>query len=265
MNPRDERLTVHGAAVRLLRAGAGRPILYLHDTFAMTESGPVWTPLHDALATKYDVLFPVHPGCIGSEDDEDIHTLEDLLFHYLDVCETLQIEQPLLLGASLGGWLAAEWAVRYSPMLRGIVLLDALGLRVPDAPTADILRLDPAQTRAVLFADPSADAAQRYIPDVPTPEMLPALLRAKQTLARFAWQFPDNPQLTRYVRRVRVPTLIVWGKQDGFVSPAHAKVYHCGINGAELQLLPQCGHLPHVEQPEACAEAITAYLTQHGL
>jgi pimeloyl-ACP methyl ester carboxylesterase len=127
------------------------------------------------------------------------------------------------------------------------------------------LRLDPAQTRSVLFAEPSAEAAQRFIPDVPTPDLLPALLRAKQTLARFAWQFPDNPRLTRYLRRIHVPTLIVWGEQDGFVSPAHGKAYQGGIDGAALHILPQCGHLPHIEQPQACAAAITTYLAQHGL
>ena len=140
--------------------------------------------------------------------------------------------------ASLGGWLAAEWAVRYPEMLRALILVDAFGLRVPEAPATDLLRLDPGQMRSVLFADPNVAVAQTLIPDVPAPESLEALLRARQTLARFAWQFPDNPKLSRYLYRVKTPTLIIWGAQDGVVSTAHAQAYLRGIAGAELVVLP---------------------------
>ena len=115
-------------------------------------------------------LFPVHPGCAGSADLDDIDGMDDLVFHYLDVCATLGLERPVLLGPSLGGWLAAEWAVRYPEMLRALILVDAFGLRLPEAPATDLLRLDATQMRQVLFADPHAAVAQDLIPDVPAPE-----------------------------------------------------------------------------------------------
>ena len=96
-----------------MRAGIGQPLLYLHDTLSYT-----WTPVHDALAEHYEVIFPIHPGCAGSGDLDDIEDMDDLVFHYLDVCATLGLQRPVLLGPSLGGWLAAEWAVRYPDMLR---------------------------------------------------------------------------------------------------------------------------------------------------
>ena len=108
MNYREEILTVRDRHIRLLRAGTGQPLLYLHDTFSYT-----WTRVHDALAAHYEVLFPLHLGCAGSTDLDDIEGMDDLVFHYLDVCATLGLERPILLGPSLGGWLAAEWAVRY--------------------------------------------------------------------------------------------------------------------------------------------------------
>jgi pimeloyl-ACP methyl ester carboxylesterase len=206
----------------------------------------------------------MHPGCLGSAA-ADIETMEELIFHYLDLCETLQLEQPILLGASLGGWIAAEWAVRYSSMLSGMILLDALGLRVPDAPAADVLRLDAAQMRSLLFATPMSPLAQQLMPDTPSADVLPALLQARRTLARFAWQFPDNPKLARYLYRVQVPTLIIWGEHDGFVPSRHAQAYHAGIAGAELVLVSNAGHLPQAEQPEACARTITDYLHRIGL
>ena len=259
MSYREETLMIRDRFVRLLRAGSGQPLLYLHDTFSHT-----WTRVHDALAARYEVLFPMHPGCAGSTDLDDIDTMHDLVFHYLDVCATLGLERPILLGASLGGWLAAEWAVRYPKMLRALILMDAFGLRVPEAPATDLLRLDAAQMRQVVFADPDTAVAQELIPDIPPPESLEAHFRARQTLARFAWQFPDNPKLLRYLYRIKTPTLIIWGAQDGVVSTAHAQAYLRGIAGAELVLLPRCGHLPLVEQPEACASAVRHYLARLG-
>lgn len=258
MSHRDDILEVRDRHIRLLRGGTGQPLLFLHDTF----SEP-WGAVHDRLAQHYDVIVPVHPGCAGSTDLEDIESMEDLVFHALDVCAALQLATPpLLMGTSLGGWLAAEWAVRYSHMLRGMILVDALGLRVPEAPAVDILRLDPAQMRAVLFADPASTLAQQRLPDVPPPEAMEAWLRARHTLARFAWQFPDNPKLRRYLYRVRLPTLVIWGAQDGFLSTAHAQAYQQGIHGAELVLLPQCGHLPHVEQPALFVDTVLTYVAR---
>jgi pimeloyl-ACP methyl ester carboxylesterase len=258
MSYRHETITVQGRRTRLLRGGSGPALLYLHDTFCDT-----WQPVHTRLAQQYEVIFPIHPGCAGSEGLADIDSMEDLLFHYLDVCDTLQLHRPILLGASLGGWLAAEWAVRYADTLGGLILVDALGLRLADSPATDILRLDAAQTRAVVFADASTDLAHALVPDAPAAEALAAMLQARQTLARFAWQFPDNPRLSRYLYRVRLPTLIIWGENDGVVSPAHGKSYQHGIAGATLVLIPACGHLPHVEQPEAFLQAVLPYLEQH--
>jgi pimeloyl-ACP methyl ester carboxylesterase len=262
MTYHDTTIDVRGRQVRMLRGGSGPPLLYLHDTFIVEN---LWLPFHERLAEHYDVILPMHPGCEGSEATGGIDTMDDLIFHYLDLCNALHLVAPILVGASLGGWVAVEWAVRYSHMLRGLIVLNALGLRVPGALTADVLRLDPGQIRSHLFAAPSSELAHTLVPDLPAPEMLPALLKARQTLARFAWQFPDNPKLARYLYRVTIPTLILWGEQDQFIPSAFGQAYHNAIAGSEWMLLPGCGHLPQVEQAQACIDAVTAYLTRHRL
>ena len=247
---------MRGRRVRLLRGGIGRPLLFLHDTFCLT-----WLPVHDQLAARYEVFLPVHPGCAGSEDGfENFADVEDLVFHYLDLCQTLRLERPVLMGASLGGWIAAEWTVRYGSQLKSLILVDALGLRLPDAPAADILSLDPASAREIVFANPASALAEEILPDTPNPETLVATIKARQSLARFGWQFPDNPKLSRYLYRVRIPTLIIWGECDGVVPAAHARAYHEGIGNSELVMVPDSGHLPHVEQPETCAKAVLDFL-----
>jgi pimeloyl-ACP methyl ester carboxylesterase len=253
---KEETIKVRGRNARLFRAGDGPPLLFLHDTFC-----PSWLPIHQILAERYEVFVPLHPGCAGSENGFDqFEQMEDLVFHYLDVCASLQLDHPVVVGASFGGWIAAEWAIRYSRTLRGLVLIDALGLRVPEAPTPDILSLDPAASRQAIFADPSSTLALQVIPDTPKPEEIVSVLLARQTLARFAWQFPDNPGLLRYLYRIVTPTLIVWGQHDGFVSAAHGQAYHEGIGGSEFKMIPNAGHLPHIEAPEACVDIMSSFL-----
>ena len=186
----------------------------------------------------------------------------DLVFHYLNLIEVMGLEQPILMGTSLGGWMATEFAIRYAGMLRALILIDPLGLRVPGAPTTDVFQLDPAQTRAVLFADATAPLAHELVPDVPPPESIEAMLKARQVFARFAWQFPDNPKLAAYLYRVKCPTLIVWGEHDGVVPVTHGQAYQAEIGEAKFTVLPSSGHLPHLEQPEALANAVLEYLEQ---
>jgi pimeloyl-ACP methyl ester carboxylesterase len=202
----------------------------------------------------------MHPGFEGADDLDDIDCIEDLVFHYLDLIEVLGIDQPILMGASLGGWLAAEFAVRYSAWLRSLILVDALGLRVPGAPAADLFLLNAAQMRTAMFADPTAVVAQALVPDTPPQEAMLPLLKARRAYARFAWQFPDNPKLGSYLYRIKCPTLVVWGERDGVVPLRHAQVYRTEIASAKLVGLPECGHLPHVEQPEALAAAVLTFL-----
>jgi pimeloyl-ACP methyl ester carboxylesterase len=172
----------------------------------------------------------------------------------------LGLEQPILMGASLGGWIAAEFAMRYGGMLRALILVDALGLRVPGASTTDVFQCNPAQMRAAIFADASAPQARALVPDMPPQESLEAMLKARQVFARFAWQFPDNPKLASYLYRVKCPTLIVWGERDSVVPVIHGQVYQAKIVEAVLTVLTSCGHLPHVEQPEALADTVLNYL-----
>ncbi|MDQ3830837.1 MAG: alpha/beta hydrolase [Candidatus Tectomicrobia bacterium] len=259
MTYRDETLSVRGREVHLLRGGQGQPLLFLHDPWAYR-----WLPVHDRLAAQYQVIIPIHPGFAGSGGLEELDRIEDLVFHYLDLCEALRLEQPILLGASLGGWIAAEFAIRYASMLRALILVDALGVRVPGAPAADLFQLEPARVRAALFADATTALAHELVPDTPPPESIEAMLKARQVFARFAWQFPDSPKLASYLYRVKCPTLVVWGEHDGVVPVAHGRLYQAEITGAECRILPSCGHLPHVERPETLTAVVLEYLERVG-
>src|SRR5262245_50811139 len=255
-NYKEESVSIRGRSTRIFRGGKGAPLVFLPDTFCSS-----WLPIHEMLSAHYEVFLPVHPSCAGSEDGFDqFDEIEDMLFHNVDLCEALRLDQPIVVGASFGGWIAAEWAIRYSEGLDKLVLIDALGLRIPDAPAADILAIDNAAVRRALFADPSAALALETIPDTPKQEEIVNTLLGRQTLARFAWQFPDDPRLSRYLYRVKTPTLIIWGERDGFVPLAHGRVFHHGIARSEFVVLPNAGHLAHIEATETCVNTILNFL-----
>jgi pimeloyl-ACP methyl ester carboxylesterase len=253
---REEIIQVGERKVRLLRGGAGPSLFYLHDSFSSS-----WLPLHECLAANFEVFVPTHPGFSGSESElDDFEHMEDIIFHYLDLCAALRLERVTLVGASFGGWIAAEWAVRYGRMLQSLVLIDALGLRLSKAPAADILSLNPAALRQAAFADPTSLPALETIPNIPKAEAIESTILARRALARFAWQFPDNPKLRRYLNRIGLPTLILWGAKDAIVPSDHGRAYQEGIQRSELVLLDNVAHLPHVEAPEACARIMADFL-----
>ena len=242
--------------MKLFRGGEGAPLLFLPDAFC-----PAWLPLHERLASEYEVFMPIHPGFAGSEDGfEQFETMEDLVIHYLDFCEALQVDRPALAGASFGGWIAVEWAIRYSDRLRCLVLIDALGLRLPEAPVADVLSLDGPALRRTLFAEPNSLLALEAIPDTPKVDAIVGTILGRRALARFAWQFPDDPRLLRYLYRARLPALILWGEHDHCVLLAHGKAFHDGIANSEFATIAAAGHLPHLEAAEECARLILRFL-----
>ena len=259
-NFKEESFALQGRAVRLYSGGHGRPLIFLHDPFC-----PSWLPVHDLLAAQYKIFLPVHPGFAGSEQGfEQFELIEDLVFHYLDLCETLGLQQPVVAGTSFGGWIAAEWAMRYSDTLESLILIDALGLRLNEAPAADLLSFDPTALRQAIFFDPSSELALETIPETPKPDAMVSTILSRRTLARFAWQYPDDPRLRRYLSRVTVPTLIIWGEHDRVVPVAHGKAYKDGIHNSQIVILPNAGHLPHVDAADACSDIIIKFLNAQG-
>lgn len=255
----EERLTVRETAVQLLKGGSGDPLLYLHSA-----GGEVtWLPFFEQLSHYYSLYVPAHPGFGQSEGLDKIDSIEDLVFHYTDLMDELELVQPYIVGLSLGGWLAAELATRYSHRLRKLALVNAVGLRIPDHPIADIFAANPAETRRLIFAEPDSSLAKTFIPEEPTPEVLLNVLKARAATARIGWNpYLCNPKLRGRLYRVSVPTLIVWGEADRLVPQAHGKAYHNGIVGSQFVSIPGCGHTPPFEKPQETVAALMHFFEQ---
>jgi pimeloyl-ACP methyl ester carboxylesterase len=262
-------LELPGQAVLLLEGGHGSPLLYLHGLADVHGAVADWLPFHTALAGSFRVLAPAHPGCATSGGSGDVDGVEDLVFHYLDLLDALDLPRVDLVGACLGGWIAAELAVRHSARIRRLVLMNAPGLHVAGSPIEDIFMLSQRRDwgkhddlRHLLFGDPKSTLALSMFPDGSAPLADEVLRYQALTLAaRIGWTPPYlyNRKLRSRLRRITAPTLILWGREDRFVPVAHAHAYHEGIRGSELSLL-DAGHSPWLEAPEACATMVTAFL-----
>jgi pimeloyl-ACP methyl ester carboxylesterase len=250
----SQRLAVRGGEINLLRAGDGPPLLFLHSA-----GGGAWRPFHDELAARFEVFAPEHPGWGASDDLPELDTALDLAFHYVDVLDRLGLERPLVAGTSFGGWVAAELAVLAPERIERLVLVDAIGLRIPEAPIADMFAMGPEQIAAALFHDPEAAAAMLAVePDM---EQRLALYRDQTAFARFAWKpFCNDPKLAGRLHRITAPTLCLWGEHDPVVPRVHGERYAELIAGARLEIVPDTAHSPLLERPQATVAAIADFL-----
>jgi pimeloyl-ACP methyl ester carboxylesterase len=253
---RERALTVRGRRVQFFEGGVGRPLLYLHGAGTFW-----WMPVHDLLARRRRVVLPVHPGFGASEGLEAIETMEDLVFHTLDVLDTLGLDRVDVAGLSLGGWLAAELALRHPGRVDRLVLVDAAGVRVPGVPMGNPFMLPPPRLRELTFHDPVSPVAVALFPDAPPLERLETVLRGREAAARLLWHPAQQyRKLTSRLWRIGAPTLVVWGREDRLIPLAYGEAYARGIPGARLEILDGCGHLPPFEHPERFAEIVLGFL-----
>ncbi len=254
MAPAEELLRVGDTKIQLFRGGKGRPLVILHGA-----GGGGWLRFHDLMARRFTVYAPVHPGFGGSEDPEWLEGVDDLVLFYLDFLDTLGLRRVHLLGTSLGGWIAAEFAVNHQDRLSSLTLVDAAGIHVDGAEMADLFMMDPKTRAKTLFHNP--EVLSQVLATEPTPEMLQVELRQRVTVAKLAWDpYFHNPKLPRRLGRIRVPTLILWGRHDRLIPSAIGQAYQQAIPGSELKFIEDAGHSPLREAPEVCVEVITAFL-----
>jgi pimeloyl-ACP methyl ester carboxylesterase len=258
------RLTVSGVELELYEGGEGPPLLLLHGFLEL----PGWSDYHDLLARRYHVLAPALPGYGGSTRPAWLESVEDLAYLGLDLVDALGLDAVALVGHSLGGWIAAEMAVRCAHRLRRLVLADAVGVRC-GGPVAraggfitDWLALGPEQVRPLAWHDPATGERLKLPGEAATTqEELTAIIAGREAATIYGWKpFFYNPRLPQWLHRVRVPTLVVWGEHDGIVPREAGEAYAAGIPGARFVTLPGTAHLPHLEQPAAFVRLVDDFL-----
>jgi pimeloyl-ACP methyl ester carboxylesterase len=255
MTAQEKRHQVRDITVRLLQDGQGPRLIYLHGAAGL----PGWLPFFAKLAENYDVVVPEHPGFGNSDNPTWIRNVGDVAMYYLDFLDGLGAQRVHLVGHSLGGWIAAELAVRNATRLASLTLIAPAGIRVKGVPCGDNFIWSPEEAARNLFHDQSF--ADQMLAQVPSEEEADLVLTNRFMAAKLGWE-PRwfNPTLERWLHRIPVPTLVLWGPDDKFLPSRYAELWRERVPGATVQIIGACGHLPHVEKADATAAAILRFL-----
>ena len=238
--------TEHGTVdVQLTEQGSGRTVLLLHG-----GAGPQSvTAFADLLAGTRDaqVVTPTHPGFGGTTRPGPVDSIRALAGVYGALLDELDLHDVTVVGNSIGGWIAAEIALRHSPRVAAVVLVDAVGLVSESHPIADFFALTLDEVADLSYADP--DRFRIVVDDLPEP-VRAAMPGNRAALLAYGGTAMSDASLLGRLPGIDVPALVVWGAADRIVDPEHGRTYAEQIPGATLDVIAEAGHLPQLETPE---------------
>ncbi len=250
----DKLVDVAGVKMHLSRAGSGAPLLVLHHDIGTLER----LPFYDALAQRFDLLVPHHPGYGKSERPAWMRSVRDVAVMYRWLLADLGIAQASLVGLGFGGWIAAEMATMAPRDIGRLVLVGAMGLKPPEGDILDqalLSYIDYARAgfhtaegfAAAYGAEPSTDQLEQW--DI-----------CREMNFRIAWKpYMYSQTLPHLLGGVRAPALVVWGDHDTVVPSSAGRLYASRLPDARLEIVKACGHCVDMEKPEALSALVTSF------
>jgi pimeloyl-ACP methyl ester carboxylesterase len=246
------------AANPVIADGEGSPVVYLHGAF-----GQEWPGFLDDLAKQHRVFAPAQPGIEEPKDLAGLDSFWDLILYYDELFDALGVGQVDLIGHSYGGMVAAEFAATFAHRVRKLVLIDPMGLWRDDAPIGDHLLASPERRLELLYKDASSpEVAERLRMPEDLAEGQAKTLREFASLgasSHFIHPIPERG-LSKRIHRIRAETLVLWGADDALVPPVYGDEFAARIANATLEVIPDAGHYPYLEQRAAVSERTLAFL-----
>lgn len=249
--------------VHLRQGGTGVPLLILHGELGV----PGWLEAYALLARHYTVYVPSLPGFGQSDRPDWILSIRDLAAWVAWFVRDLRLPQPpVVLGFSMGGWVAAELATIQPTLFRKMVLVGAAGLKPQKGHIWDYFVHSNREAWTQAFYAPAQSAEyERYCGAGWTPEVEEQAERNREMAARLLWKpYMRSHTLAALLRGITTPTLLVWGREDAIIPSSVCQLYQQGIPGATAHVLDRCGHMPEMEQPEAFVRAVQQFLSASG-
>lgn len=257
-NPvREETHKVGADDLIVLKAGSGKPILVLHEELGY----PGWQKWNDALASKRQLITPLHPGFGRTPRADWIMNIRDLAAFYARFVREQKLAPVEVIGFSLGGWIAAEMAANDPALFSKMVLVAPAGIRPPEGEIMDLFTV-PAYTylRRSVVNENTPEFRSLY-GGGDTPEAYEAFEDARAETARLAWQpYMFNPSLPHLLESVGVPTLLAWGREDKVVPFSAASVFQKSLKNSRLAAFDTCGHRPEIEKSDQFIKEVQSFL-----
>jgi pimeloyl-ACP methyl ester carboxylesterase len=246
----------HHVPVRYFEGGSGPDLVFLHGAGGVTAEDPFL----NGLARSHHVYAPLVPGYGDSEEAPEIRDMLDFTLHTSDVVAALGLKDPILVGHSMGGMIAAEMAAVAPNDVSRLALIAPAGLWDDDHPIADLFSTMPYEMPELLFHDVAAGTAMMTAGlQIDDPGFLQKYLvtNARQLgmAGRILFPIPERGLAGR-LYRIKAKTTIVWGDSDRLIPPVYAHGFKKGIKGAELVSIPEAGHMVILEKTDAVVEAV---------
>lgn len=243
----DGTTQIAGVDLHIVKGGDGDPLLILHDEMGQTAR----LRYMEDLARDFTLHMPAHPGFGRTQRVEWIVSMRDLASWYLRALEELGLERVNVLGFSLGGWLAAEMACQSPQTFNKMALVAPVGIRPPTGEILDMFLIVAREYLEAGILDPNTTQEfPSFCPEEPSPEQVESWEVAREEACRLGWRpFMYHPALPHLLGRLKdLPTLLVWGEQDAVIPTSAGEAYQQAIQGARLEILPNCGHHPELER-----------------
>ena len=251
-----QTLEVNGLEIATYSAGSGPPLVFLHGAGTFTG----FDALRPLAATRR-LVIPYHPGYGESGDDPTLDSMGDYVRFYMDLFDAMGFASLDLMGFSLGGWMAAEFAILQPARVRRLVLVAPAGLVVPENPAPELGAITPPELPGYLAHDPAV--ALRSFPKGPDPAFAALIGREMAATGRLlAPNAQGNPKLARWAHRIASPTLLLWGAQDRMRPAAQARSWMRLLPAATLEIVAGAGHLVLDERPESL-QTVEAFLARN--
>jgi pimeloyl-ACP methyl ester carboxylesterase len=242
--------------VSYFEAGSGQALVFLHGAGGVTAEDPLLAKL----AQRFHVHAPLLPGYGESQEAPELRDMLDITLHTWDVVDALGLKDPVLVGHSMGGMIAAEMAAIAPHDVSRLALICPAGLWLDDHPIPDFFSTLPFEMPALLFHDAAAGAQMMTAGrDVSDPNFLQTYLvtNARQLgmAGRILFPIPERGLAGR-LYRVKARTILVWGDSDKLIPPTYAQEFKRKISGAQLVSIPEAGHMVIFEKTDQVVDAI---------
>ena len=245
---------VGGVQVTFTDQGEGRPFLVLHG-----GGGPLTVNAFSSLLAAERaarVITPIHPGFAGTSRPDGLSTVRGLAALYVGLLVELELRDVVVVGNSIGGWIAAEMALLDTSRVSGFVIVDGVGIQVEGHPLVDFFTLTPRQVAEASYHDPDRFGID---PSKLAPEALQAMAGNRATLSIYAGSDMYDATLARRLAAASTRTLVLWGDSDRIADTDYGRAFAAAIPGAGFRVLANTGHLPQIETPEQLLESIWTF------
>jgi pimeloyl-ACP methyl ester carboxylesterase len=254
---KTETVKIAGTEIEFFEDGAGAPLLFLHSGQGFVPTAPYVAKL----AGKRRVIAPSHPGFGRSGLPDWLDTPDDIAHIYLEFMDRIGLDKVDLVGASIGGWIAAEMASKAPERFKKLVLVAPVGVKtgpVDKLDVPDIFAMPQEKVNALLFHEPEKF---KFDPTNLSDEQLTIVARNRETLALLVWEpWMHNPKLKHRLHRAKMPTLFLRGESDGLVTNDYLERYAALVPGARIETVAKAGHAVQAEQPDAFAAKVLGFL-----